>query len=191
MRSTKTVIIAILAVLVALSFGEAYSQNRKKVKVYPESPAIVDSEEYATMSGGESVAPKESIDWDIVDLDTLTLFPKHLRPQIYPKYHHGDMRGLQYEVEKHLQIPKTLRAEMRAQSLNFVRVFVLFIVEKDGSVSDVKCYRSGFTERETNHEVVKMLEPLFVSKGSWTPGSHNGRVVRTEICMPVDFRLNF
>ena len=188
MRSTKTVIIAILAVLVMSPLGETFAQKRKKEKFYPDAPAVVDPVEYATQSGGE-VTPKEVVDWDVVNPDTLTLFPKHLRPQVYPQYHYGGMHGLKYEVEQRLRMPKTLRAEMRAQSLDFIRVFVLFIVEKDGSVSDVKCYRSGFTERETNPDVIKLLVPLFTSKRSWTPGSHNGRVVRTEICMPVDFRL--
>ncbi len=191
MRSTKTVIAAILAVLVALSCGEISAQNRNKRKKIPELPPVEDSAEYATHSGGEMPQPKEKIDWSVVDLDTLQLFPKHIPPEVYPQYRYGGVQGLKYEVEQRIRMPKTLRTEMRSKGLSFIRVFVLFIVEKDGSVSDVKCYRSGFTDLETNQEVINLLTPLFLSERSWTPGSHNGRAVRTEICLPADFRLNY
>ena len=54
MRSMKTVIIAILAVLVMSPFGETFAQKRKKEKFYPDASAVVDPVEYAIRRGGYS-----------------------------------------------------------------------------------------------------------------------------------------
>lgn len=186
MRSTKTVVIAILAVLMMLSCGEMSAQNRKKEKFYDSKP-VVDSPEYALASGG--VVEQESkakIDWDLVDLDTLTLFPKHIRPEVYPKYKYGDMREFRDKVARNLTLPKSLIAEMRDTGEWNLRIFVIFIVEKDGSVKEVRCERRQGPEH--NVDVIKHFQDIVTSNNQWIPGSHKGRVVRTEICLPIEFR---
>lgn len=62
------------------------------------------------------------------------------------------------------------------------RVVVLFTVEKDGSLSDIK--------------VAKSLDPLFdkeavrvvKSMPKWKPGKLNGKPVRTKFFIPISFR---
>ncbi len=61
------------------------------------------------------------------------------------------------------------------------RVIVFFVVEKDGSLSDVKVVRSpGKAASEEAIRVLK-LSPI------WQPGSKNGTIVRTQYAMPIDF----
>lgn len=64
------------------------------------------------------------------------------------------------------------------------KVFLTFVVEKDGSLSDIKVMRgigSGCDE-----------EALRVIKASpkWVPGTQNGRTVRQQYTAPIGFSLS-
>lgn len=63
------------------------------------------------------------------------------------------------------------------------RVFISFVVEKDGNISDVKVVRGigGGCDEEAKR-VIKAL-PKF------TPGKQNGRPVRVQFNVPVNFKL--
>jgi protein TonB len=63
------------------------------------------------------------------------------------------------------------------------RVFISFVVEKDGSISDVKVLRGigGGCDEEAKR-VIKSL-PKF------SPGKQNGRPVRVQFNVPVNFKL--
>jgi periplasmic protein TonB len=63
------------------------------------------------------------------------------------------------------------------------RVFVSFIVEKDGSISNVEVKRGigGGCDEEAKR-VIK-------SQPKWTPGKQNGRPVRVQYNVPVNFKL--
>jgi protein TonB len=63
------------------------------------------------------------------------------------------------------------------------RVFISFVVEKDGNISDVKVVRGigGGCDEEAKR-VIKGL-PRF------TPGKQNGRPVRVQYNVPVNFKL--
>ena len=63
------------------------------------------------------------------------------------------------------------------------KVFLKFVVEKDGSVSNVKVMRdigSG-----CGAEAVRVVK----SMPKWTPGKQRGRAVRSEYSLPVSFSL--
>ena len=64
------------------------------------------------------------------------------------------------------------------------RVFVSFVVEKDGRVGQVKILRDigGGCGNEAVR-VVKMMP-------KWKPGKQRGKPVRTQFNLPVDFSLN-
>lgn len=64
------------------------------------------------------------------------------------------------------------------------RVFVQFVVEKDGSLSNIKVARgigSGCDE-----EAVRVL----AISPKWTPGVQNGKVVRVSYTIPIFFQMN-
>jgi protein TonB len=62
-------------------------------------------------------------------------------------------------------------------------VYVTFVVEPDGSLSNIKILRgigSGCDE-----EVLRVVKIM----PGWNPGSHKGKKVRVKINMPVQFKL--
>ena len=64
------------------------------------------------------------------------------------------------------------------------RVLVSFVVEKDGSVSDVKVLKgigSGCDE-----EAIRVVEAM----PKWEPGKDKGKTVRVKYDLPISFKLN-
>ena len=63
------------------------------------------------------------------------------------------------------------------------KVFVSLIIEKDGSVTSVKMLRGLTAEQDI--EVLRVIRNL----RKWKPGMHNGKPVRVQFCIPIDFKL--
>lgn len=63
------------------------------------------------------------------------------------------------------------------------RVTVQFVVEKDGSVTDVK------TMKSVDPSLDKEAERVVKSMPKWIPGKQNGSAVRVKYFVPVVFRL--
>ena len=63
------------------------------------------------------------------------------------------------------------------------RVIVGFVVEKDGSISDVKVMRS--VDPSLDREAQRVVKAMH----KWKPGKQNGSAVRVKYTVPVVFRL--
>jgi periplasmic protein TonB len=64
------------------------------------------------------------------------------------------------------------------------RVFVGFVVSKDGSISDVKIVRGISPDCDNEAmRVVKLMPP-------WKPGKQNGKPVNCRFVLPIVFKLN-
>lgn len=63
------------------------------------------------------------------------------------------------------------------------RVLVMFVVETDGSVSDVKVAKNVFPSLDK--EAVRVVKAM----PKWTPGKEKGKAVRVQYTLPVMFRL--
>ena len=63
------------------------------------------------------------------------------------------------------------------------RVVVSFVVERDGSITDVKVVRS--VDPSLDKEAVRVVK----SMPRWIPGKQNGQAVRVKYNVPVAFRL--
>jgi protein TonB len=64
------------------------------------------------------------------------------------------------------------------------KVFLTFVVEKDGSLTDIKVIRS--VSGDIDAEAVRVLR----SSPKWKPGIQNGRPVRVQFAVPIDFSLS-
>lgn len=64
------------------------------------------------------------------------------------------------------------------------RVFIGFIVEKDGSVSNVKVLRGVYEELDS--EAVRVVK----SMPTWIAGRDKGKPVRVQYTLPIVFKLN-
>lgn len=63
------------------------------------------------------------------------------------------------------------------------RVFVQFVVEKDGSLSEIQVIKGiGFGCDEEALRVIKQSK-------KWTPGKQRGRAVKVRMILPIMFRL--
>jgi periplasmic protein TonB len=80
---------------------------------------------------------------------------------------------------------KNIKYPSPAQRANVEgRVFLSFIVEKDGSITDVTTLKGiGFGCDEEAERVLKLMP-------KWVAGKQNGRAVRVKFTMPVIFKLS-
>lgn len=63
------------------------------------------------------------------------------------------------------------------------RVLCQFIVNKDGSISDVTVVRS--VDPSLDKEAIRLIK----SMPKWQPGEQRGKLVRTKFTLPISFRL--
>lgn len=91
----------------------------------------------------------------------------------------GGMDALYAYVAKEIRYPKEARTEGVEG-----KVFVQFVVEKDGSLTDVKAI-SGIGAG-CDAEAVRVLQ----NAASFSPGKQRGKPVRVRMVMPVTFKLN-
>jgi len=64
------------------------------------------------------------------------------------------------------------------------RVLCQFIVEKDGSITDVVVVRSG-GDASLDNEAMRVIQ----SMPKWNPGMQRGKVKRVKYTVPISFRL--
>lgn len=95
-----------------------------------------------------------------------------------PQYPGGDAAILRF-IAQNLKYPVTAM-EQGVQG----RVVVDFVVEKDGSMSNVKVVRS--VDSALDKEAIRVVRGL----SRFTPGTKNGQPVRARYTLPITFRMN-
>ena len=79
---------------------------------------------------------------------------------------------------------KNVKYPVIAQENNIQgRVTVQFVIEKDGSITDVKVLRS--VDPSLDKEAVRVVK----SMPKWKPGKQRGKPVRVSYTVPINFRL--
>lgn len=63
------------------------------------------------------------------------------------------------------------------------KVYIQFVIEKDGSLSNIKVIRS--VDPEIDKEAIRVLE----QSPKWTPGKQQGRPVRVNYIFPIAFKI--
>ncbi|HXI01030.1 MAG TPA: TonB family protein [Sphingobacteriaceae bacterium] len=103
---------------------------------------------------------------DFASVEVLPLFP-------------GGEKGFYAFLSQNIKYP----AEAKEKNISG-RVFVTYIVEKDGSLADIKVLRGlGYG---TDEEAVRVLK----LSPNWIPGITNGQHVRVQYTIPILFSLN-
>lgn len=98
--------------------------------------------------------------------------------EVMPQYPGGQIAMLKYIMENIKYPEQAMKEGIQG------RVTVRFIVEKDGSISDVRPVLS--VHPLLNKEAVRVVE----SMPKWSPGKQNGKPVRVRFNVPVMFKLN-
>ncbi len=94
-----------------------------------------------------------------------------------PSFPGGDAALMQF-LSKNIKYP-VVAEENGIQG----RVIATFVVERDGSISDVKVVKS--VDPSLDKEAIRVLK----SMPKWIPGKQNGSAVRVKYTVPVTFRL--
>lgn len=63
------------------------------------------------------------------------------------------------------------------------KVYLSFIVEKDGSITNIKVLRGLY--RPIDEEAIRVVKLM----PKWIPGKHNGEIVRQKYTLPIKFEL--
>jgi TonB family protein len=95
-----------------------------------------------------------------------------------PQYPGGEQALLKY-VSDNITYPQEAK-DKEIQG----RVFVSFVIEKDGSVNEVKVLRS--IGGGCDEEAVRVIKGM----PKWKPGKQEGKPVRVSYTMPINFKLD-
>ena len=98
--------------------------------------------------------------------------------EVMPQYPGGQIAMMKYIMENIKYPEQAMKEGIQG------RVTVRFIVEKDGSISNVKPVLS--VHPLLDKEAVRVVE----SMPKWSPGKQNGKPVRVRFNVPVMFKLN-
>ena len=94
-----------------------------------------------------------------------------------PQFPGGDAALMQY-LSSHIKYP-VVAEENGIQG----RVVCTFVVERNGSITDVRVVKS--VDPSLDKEAVRVIKGM----PSWIPGKQNGSAVRVKYTVPVTFRL--
>jgi len=98
--------------------------------------------------------------------------------EVKPEYP-GGMKAFYKLVSSNMKMP-----DVESASDIVLKVYVSFVIEKDGSVSDIKVLRDpGYGLGNEAKRVVALSE-------KWTPGKQNGKVVRTSYYFPIAVNID-
>lgn len=90
----------------------------------------------------------------------------------------GGMDSLKAYIDKNLRYPQTA-IDSAIQGVVYLR----FIVNKDGSISDIKIARGVYIELD--QEAIRLVREM----PKWTPAINKGQPVRSRFTIPVRFKL--
>jgi TonB family protein len=93
----------------------------------------------------------------------------------------GGTSELMKWIVKNLEYPK-IAIEEGLQG----KVYIRFVVEKDGSVSNPKVMRGISDCPMCDKEAIRLVKSL----PKWTPAIHEGRIVRSYVIIPIRFSLD-
>ena len=131
-----------------------------------EATSTANSNTESAETRAESSAPKKVFTGKVYDIvEQMPSFP-------------GGPAELMKWLGSHVQYP-AIAQENGVQG----RVIVAFVVEKDGSVTDVTVVRS--VDPSLDKEAARVVRQM----PKWIPGKQNGAAVRVKYNVPVTFKL--
>jgi len=101
-------------------------------------------------------------------VDTLPEFP-------------GGREALLRFMSQHIRFPVMNRSPQFQGT-----IFVTFVVEIDGSLTNIEILRrNGHLPEDSDEQVIRLVENM----PKWTPGRNRGKAVRTQFNLPVRFSI--
>lgn len=91
----------------------------------------------------------------------------------------GGITSLQTRLKNRIQFPTAAK-----QAGVEGRVFIKFVVKKDGSLTNFEIVKG--INREIDQEALRVLK----LEKNWKPGMQGGKVVNSQFVIPIEFRIN-
>ena len=152
----KNICLSVILAMGTLCYAEPFVADTTK-RVSPQSP-------------NDNIALRKDSDSAVIREDSVC---RHVDKKAqFP----GGPDSLKSFIKRNLILPPLLECYQGS-------VFVRFIVEKDGSISDVKVIRP--IEPLVDDEAVRVVR----SMPKWIPAEKDGKAVRSRFMMPVKFGL--
>lgn len=98
--------------------------------------------------------------------------------EVWPEFN-GGMNAMMKYLRKKIKYNRDAE-ENRIQG----KVYVSFVIKKDGSISDVKILKGLGHGLDENAMVAVKNMP------AWSPGKHNGRAVSVRFTLPVNYKIS-
>lgn len=180
------------------AYFEKCEEIAKDFKLYPEKyedvTVVTDNvvHSYTDKSGFDWVYETEGLYYYVLEeegvymiFDELKFIRKKESDKIYtgiveeaPEYPGGNAKLMEF-LAKNIHYPMSAM-ENGIQG----QVIVKFVVDKDGSIVDPKVVRS--VDPACDKEALRVIK----SMPKWKPGKQDGKPVRVEFTMPVNFKLS-
>ena len=97
----------------------------------------------------------------------------------------GDEKALMEYLNNHLKMPEKYKGDNAEYRLAEYRTFVQFVVNEDGSVSNVKLLKKTAGFEDLDEEAIRVVKAM----PKWNPGKQDGKPVRVSYMMPITFKL--
>lgn len=183
-RTKYLVFLPLTALLMIISNIEAVARTTERIAKeviqtveQPMEQPIVPMPELqpAVTSEAEQVPPQDNKKGTQDKTTENTIFEVVEQMPTYP----GGMEALMKFINTNVRYPQIAHTNGTQG-----RVIAQFVVEKDGSISNVKVIRS--VSAELDGEAIRVLATM----PKWIPGTHKGVPVRVNYSVPVSFRLS-
>ena len=135
-----------------------------------------DTEGFVELNFDEAVEDEDLVEPNFLN-DTLDGDEIYQIVEEMPKFPGGEAELFHY-ISKNIHYPQEAK-EKGIQG----RVFIGFVIEKDGSVSNKRNLRG--VDSELDAEAIRVVK----SMPKWKPGKHNGEFVRVSYQIPILFKL--
>lgn len=99
--------------------------------------------------------------------------------EVYPLFPGGEKARMKF-LQQNIKYPSQAIKDRKEG-----KVIVNFIIEKDGTVSNIKVINS--VDKDFDEEALRVVRLM----PKWIPGKQSGIAVRVNFNMPITFRLNY
>jgi periplasmic protein TonB len=142
--------------------------------IIEETLVVDDEEEIEEIDLGDLEVEDEPVDDEVDEIEVEAVVDFAELEPAFP----GGEGAMMTWIQEHIEYPQ-LAIEMGEQGI----VYVQFVVNKDGSIEQVKTLRgvSDALDSEAKRVVKRMPK--------WTPGEQAGKKVRVRYTLPIHFRL--
>ena len=171
-------LLATLPVLAILLIANTKVTAQEQMAVSPSdeaTPKMFVNPDYENGTTTYTIANVDNLHVAVKDKDSDSIYQI---VEEMPQFPGGDQAMMDF-MAKNVVYPQEAKDKGIAG-----RVFVSFVVEKDGSVNEVKVLRG--IGGGCDDEAVRVVK----SMPKWKPGKQKGKPVRVSYMMPINFKLN-